>query len=299
MDETTNNEMDKYLENLPETVVDLVHDKVWTKRIDEIAGKYSLNEEQKTALQDITLFVLVGMESPETFGTSIETELGISELLVEQILKDLDERVFQYAAEFVEKNNGTISASTDSDVSKVPLRKPFDVLGKQKEEVEVPPVILPMVESEGERRKVMEQNRIANSERPDADIAGTLRASIGNPVPQSTRPIAQVPENLPGIAVEKPIIDTDNQIKDGVFIGSEFIQKPIAVPRFNAVSAPENPENKTADELSARINNEQQPQSIIDAKLNSITSATVPADKKPVVEYPPRYTSDPYREPIE
>jgi hypothetical protein len=292
-------ESSKYIETTPKELQKIISDKLWNKRVEEIATKYSLTEEQSMVLQNLALAVIIEIESKETLGKTLETELGISELLTEQIMKDLDERVFQYAAEFVEKYGGAINPAVDLNVSKVEVKTPFDILGKQKDEVEIPPVILPMVESDEQRRKVMEQNRIANSEHPAAGVSGTLRASIGNPVPQSTRPVAQVPENLPGIAVEKPIIDIDNQIKDGAFIGSEFIQKPIAVPRFNAVSAPENPENKTADELSIRINNEQQPQSIIDAKLNSVTSASAPADKKPEVQYPPRYGSDPYREPIE
>jgi hypothetical protein len=308
----------EYTESAPKNIKNIVADNIWPKRVAEIATKYSLTEDQTIILQNLILSVIIEVEQKENLVASLETELGISELLTEQIMKDLDERVFQYATDFIEKGGetdlplpkfdrpdadvaGALQTSADNTATKVPVRTPFDVLGKQKEEVEIPPVILPMVESDEDRKKVAEQNRIANTERPDADVAGALRASIGNSVSPSARPVAQAPANLPGIAVEKPIIDTDNQIKDGVFIGSEFIQKPIAVPRFNATSAPENPENKnqTADSLSARINQTEKPQNIIDNKLNSVVSSTAPADKKPEVEYPPRYTVDPYREPIE
>lgn len=87
MDETNNNELDKYLENLPDSVASLAQDKTWPKRVDEIASKYSLTDEQKSALQDIVLTMLVGMEDPETFEKLILTELSISQILAGQIFK--------------------------------------------------------------------------------------------------------------------------------------------------------------------------------------------------------------------
>src|ERR1035437_5959007 len=251
MDETKNNEIDKYLETLPDNVTELVHDKVWPKRVDEIAAKYSLNDEQKSALQDIVLFVLVGMESPETFGASLETELGISELLVEQILADLDERVFQYAAEFIEKQN-----NPDESTS-IEVRTPFDILDKQIEEVEIAPNILPLVESDEERKKVM------------AEIPANLP---GMPVETKENGYGDMPSTKDNIGSGTPII------QEGTFVGSEFAQKPIAVPRFNAVSAPET--------VSTTVPPTSQ-------------NPVAPADKKPEIQNPPRYTSDPYREPIE
>jgi hypothetical protein len=287
MDEETLKTMPDYVQKLPKKIRDFIFDGEWESRTEEIAIKYSLNENQTDILINQVLFIIIGLEKPEDFDASLETELGVSELLTEQIMKDLDARVFQYAFDFISRGSELI----------LPLPKlsesNFGVLNNQIEEVEIPPVILPLVESDEERKKVMEQNRIANTERPD--VAGALRASPTIPK------ISEVPANLPGVT-----IDTDNQIKDGAFIGSEFIQKPIVVPRFNSPSAdiagslePSIRDSDSQATLSARINQAEKPQNIIDAKLNSVTSASAPADKKPEVQYPPRYESDPYREPIE
>ena len=49
-----------------------------------------------------------------------------------------------------------------------------------------------------------------------------------------------------------------------------------------------------AKPLNADFLNKPQPQNIIYAKLNSVVSATA----KPEIQNPPRYTVDPYREPL-
>jgi hypothetical protein len=246
MDETNNNELDKYLENLPESVASLVQDKTWPKRVDEIASKYSLTDEQKSALQDIVLTMLVGMEDPETFEKLILTELSISQILAGQIFKDLDTRVFQYAFDFV-------SGNKKGDIPLPKWTGDMDVLDKQsKQEIdnskdlEIPPVILPMKETTEEREKIM----------------------------------AEIPTNLPGVE----ILTSNNQTKDltnsseqsqpkrETFVGKDFVQQPISVPRFNVASYPEQPATQP------------KPQNLAE-KLE--------------IQNPPRYTMDPYREPIE
>src|ERR1035437_6872145 len=179
MNEETLKTMPDYVQKLPQKVRDFVFDGVWESRTEEIATKYSLNESKTDIIINKVLFIIIGLETSEEFGASLETELGISELLTEQIMKDLDMRVFQYAFEFISKEHAPSEALPKLTGGT------FDVLGKQKEEVEIPPVILPLVESDEQRKKVMEQNRIANSERPTADVAVSLRASIGNSIPPS------------------------------------------------------------------------------------------------------------------
>ena len=296
MDNLTDNEIEKYLSGLSKPVLDLLQDKTWGKRVDEIALKYSLTEEQSTVLTNLVLFVLIGVESPETFSKSLETELGISELLAEQILADLDTRVFQYAADFIEqrKNVGapmsvlanaptpapkTESAPKPEPTPKTPENK-FEILNKQTEEkeVEIPPVILPMVESEGERKKVVEQNKIGN-------IPKNLPvAPVDN--------ISPVPKPAPKFTPE-----ADGKIQEVRFVGSEFVQKPIAVPRFSAVSAPE-PTKPIAVPTAP-----QSPTPTITPVATAPVVATAPTPAPATVapatvQNPPRYI-DPYREPIE
>jgi hypothetical protein len=76
-------------------------------------------------------------------------------------------------------------------------------------------------------------------------------------------------------------------IQDGRFVGSEFVQKPVAVPRFNRPSAEiaGSPEPSTRDNV---------PSGTLPSNGNIGSGTTT----KPEVQNPPRYT-DPYREPIE
>jgi hypothetical protein len=280
MDEETLKTMPDYVQKLPKKVQDFIFDGTWEERTKEIAIKYSLNEKQTDTFINKVLFVLIGMESPQTFGASLETELGISQILVEQILADLDTRVFQYAFDFISKQkeasetnqttsatNSTVTAASSNTTPSAPKIN-SNILYKQTEEVEVPPVILPRIESDEERKKVMEQNRIANTA-PD-NLPGVTIGEATNAVPQP-QPSQPQPSKIQTTPIKTA--DIAGQIQDGRFVGSEFVQKPIAVPRFNAVKSPENvppaPQNPTAS-----------------------------VDKKPEVQNPPRYT-DPYREPIE
>ena len=253
MDSLTDNEIKEYLSGLPKPVLELLQDDVWSKRVDEIASKYSLNEEQTDTLKNLVLFVLIGAEDPDTFEESLEKEVGISSLIGKQMVDELDARVFKYAFDFIDKQGGF----GQPVAAPVAAKSNFDVLEKQKEEVEIPPRILPMVESKEQREKVMAENRYVGA------------------APAKTAP---APANLPKAPAE-PV----GKIQEGTFIGADFVQKPISVPRFSAATP------------SAPVP-EVKPQNIIDQKLSSATSA---AEKKPAVEYPPRYGVDPYREPLE
>jgi hypothetical protein len=119
-----------------------------------------------------------------------------------------------------------------------------------------------------------EQNRIANTA-PD-NLPGV---TIGEAVNTAPQPQPSQPQQTPKIpATPIKTNDATDQTQDGRFVGSEFVQKPIAVPRFNAVSAPEQNASPTPQNPTAPAEN----------KL----------EQKPEIQNPPRYT-DPYREPIE
>ncbi len=111
MNLTTENAIPEYVQSLPKKVQDVVLNNVWQDRTEEIAKKYSLNTQQTDSLIDLTLYILIGLDTPDVFLSNLTNELGISQLLAEQIINDLDTRVFQYALSIVEgadKNMGAL-----------------------------------------------------------------------------------------------------------------------------------------------------------------------------------------------
>jgi hypothetical protein len=246
-------------------------------KVVEIGKKYSLNENQIDKLINILAEINTKTKNSDVLIATIINNLEISELLVKQILKDLDDQVFQYATDFISQRNKNENKTEITPAAPVvPAVKPtpkipqsiLNIFKKQQAEVEMPPVILPMVESDEERKKVLEQNKI-NENAPIKLIEKTVT---------KTPEIAKMPEIK------------QNPTQEGTFVGSEFIQKPIAVPRFNASA-----ENVVAAE--PKITASPKPQNIIDAKLNSIVNSKDSVQKQEV-QNPPRYTNDPYREPI-
>ncbi|HEY4505838.1 MAG TPA: hypothetical protein VJG67_04065, partial [Candidatus Paceibacterota bacterium] len=91
------NDLPEYVKNLPKPVQDMILAGVWSGIVGEIAKKYSLSPTQSDILTNNIVFVLTGLDTPETFLGLITSELGISRLLSEQIIQDLENRVFKYA----------------------------------------------------------------------------------------------------------------------------------------------------------------------------------------------------------
>lgn len=123
MDDQNSQNIDSYIKNLPQKVQDFVFDREWQDRVYEISKKYSLNEDQSENLADIVVLVLIGLQNPETFLDSIVKDLGVSRLLAEQIMEDIDKRVFDFAMKSVGslENNPPKSPSKEN----VPFIKPL------------------------------------------------------------------------------------------------------------------------------------------------------------------------------
>src|SRR3989338_1688659 len=112
MDNQTQNQIPEYVQKLPQAVQDFVYDGAWEVRTNEIARKYSLVAGQTDALANTVVLVLIGLESPDTFLDTLVTDLEISRLLGEQIMADLEKRVFEYALGVIEnKEKSTPSKS--------------------------------------------------------------------------------------------------------------------------------------------------------------------------------------------
>lgn len=141
MDELTQKEIEEYMSGLPQTVKNIILEDFWSKRTEEIGVKYSLSEKQLMVLQNLVLFVIIGVENPNTLGESIKNELGISELLAEQIKNDLEVRVFDYIIKTIqnqEKKGESIEKGEGDDLPEV--RPEITPLVEPQEKVRVRPV---------------------------------------------------------------------------------------------------------------------------------------------------------------
>jgi hypothetical protein len=128
------NNLASYIEQLPPKVQVFVFSGDWLEKTNQIATKYSLTETQSESLSDIVLFILIGLEKPENLLTAIVSELNISELLAEQIIEDINNRIFDVAIQKTTEENDNIEIRPEI----LPM-----VEGGEKVKVVPPPVNLP------------------------------------------------------------------------------------------------------------------------------------------------------------
>lgn len=129
------------VKNLPQTNRDVVFDGVWQERTGEIAKKYSLNETQTDSLINNVLYVLIDLIKPDNFLETIITDLGISRLLAEQIMEDLEIRVFEYAFKTIQnqdKKGGSSEKTVEDDLPEI--RPEITPMIEPEEKVRVRPV---------------------------------------------------------------------------------------------------------------------------------------------------------------
>ncbi len=135
MDKNTYN---NYIENLPKPIKDFVFNSDWEEKVIEICKKYGLNEEQTNNLTDSVVLILVGLEKPNNFLSNMISDLNISKLLAEQILEDLENRVFDHALKQIEKE-GLEKNSSENTENK-------EKLMSSSTQLELKPENLPMIE---------------------------------------------------------------------------------------------------------------------------------------------------------
>lgn len=292
MNELTNKEIQDYLSGLSLSVLNAVNDKTWSKRTGEIALKYSLSEEQTNTLRNLVMFVMIGVENPDTFQKSIEEELGISNLLAEQLVKDIDERVFQYVVNLIQEKPSV----------KEPVAAP--VVEKEKVFITTPNP-KPVVNTEQPKKE------IPKDEHTDFDVLRTMSKDIEylknnqdpvmhNVIDRQTKPniempkaspvveqkTAAAPANLPGVEIHQeitPEIKIDDLGDNKVFMGSEFMKQSTETkPVVQENTKPEPPK------WGSNIN-------------DGSTSTNTPPKTENTQEKisVPRYTADPYREPLD
>lgn len=276
----------KYINNLPVNVQDVIYDSEWEQRITEITKKYSLNQEQTENLINLVLLVLVGIEKPETLMEKIILDLSISKLLAEQIINDLEKRVFDYALNMVE-NKTSKPSTTKPTTSTVP---------------EIRPENLPMVEDENTVSIPKYFSRVAPAPTPSPvqtptksiqkEVESEVEAFFGKPnqLTQKPKEESSTPSRIVFGKTDNTTTSSPAPISSPTTSNNqeEFVQKPGFIPKFG---------NTSFNDPLAPVPTPQTSQSIIDNKLSGTTSSQIekPPQTPPVHEY----VVDPYREPLE
>lgn len=91
-------------ENLPSVVVDALDTINLPKIISEIGTKYQIHIDTQGVLNSQVYFVLIGLTKAEDLPEKLKTSLEISEDRLAQVIKELNERIFQPIRENIRKN---------------------------------------------------------------------------------------------------------------------------------------------------------------------------------------------------
>lgn len=90
--------------NLQPEIQAIILDPSYDKNIVEIATRYELKPEEISELELSTTMVLLGQIHPDDYKTSLTDDLDIPEYKIDNIIKDIGEKVFKNVLEIIKKN---------------------------------------------------------------------------------------------------------------------------------------------------------------------------------------------------
>ncbi|KKQ99393.1 MAG: hypothetical protein UU11_C0001G0054 [Parcubacteria group bacterium GW2011_GWF2_40_69] len=318
MNEDILKDQPEYVKNLPKPIQDFIFNSAWSERVEEIAKKYTLNETQTEDLVDNVLLLLIGLLEPKELLGTIIAELNISQLLAEQLVDDLEVRVFDYALKSMQnKEKGLIlpAENTKSEMPPVPTT-PKSVLDIQNDLPEIRPEITPLVEL-GETAHT---NPVLTTQK-EATPQRVYKYGPQDPVKTEQVAPIHIPESpkLSPEQIQKPFsvpryIGEDGEVKPE----TEMLQKPARISYGGTSTTSELPEAESFMDLNTGGEmkktayipsyNKTQPEEPAKPQEIKATETKPVAEVKP--EEPPkipepitppvkRYDVDPYREPLE
>lgn len=97
--------INNYIQKLPKQIQVFINSGLWEEKVSEISKKYSLSSDQIESLLDLVILVLTLVIEPPKLKDLIIEDLSVSDLLAEQIVVDLENRVFDYALKQIEKES--------------------------------------------------------------------------------------------------------------------------------------------------------------------------------------------------
>ncbi len=117
-------EIPDYVKKLPPEAQDFIFSSIWEDRTKEVARKYSLNESQTESLINTVALVLIGVENPDDLYTDLLEDLKTSKLLTEQIISELEKRVFEFGVKIILDNKKPESDIKEKPDTTIPELKP-------------------------------------------------------------------------------------------------------------------------------------------------------------------------------
>lgn len=135
MNDQDKKEIGEYLKKLPQNIKKLIANDEWRKKVGEISQKYSLTTEQSESLENEVLMVIIGLTQAEEFKNVLQEEIQISDLIADQLSKELDKRVFEYMVKELEAEHVVSLANT---MKKEELASAKQAQTVQKKESELP-----------------------------------------------------------------------------------------------------------------------------------------------------------------
>lgn len=89
---------------LPKEMQEVVNSFDWIKITEEIAEKYSLDEDETTNFQLETLLLLIGTTDPEFYAINIENQVEITKDEAENIARESFQKIFTPLNELITEN---------------------------------------------------------------------------------------------------------------------------------------------------------------------------------------------------
>ncbi len=268
-------------------------DKTWELRIMEISQKYSLTPDQTQALKDEVLYVIVGLTLEENFTGAVISALSISQLIAEELITELNTRVFQYAENVIE--------SEDVKIPPIKLTPDFS-----NPTLELPPNDLPMVEGGETAHDVARSDTVQSQPEATATASGI---SVPRYIPPTSEPVRVSETSGPVSATDaSPKPTLSSEIAEQMSVMDAASATPhvhesladVALMRSPVRDAQPHPTQPSTQSSAPSSASSQFSSSQPGQKSASAQERSAP-DNLPGIEIIPdkKYPTDPYREPLE
>ncbi|MEK7186750.1 MAG: hypothetical protein AAB690_02700 [Patescibacteria group bacterium] len=96
-----NDTLQEKIKNTPEEIKAVLSGSFWSLVIDQISRNNNFSEEQRVLLENEALFVLLGMELAKDLKQNIRQNLGLDELVSQNIANEIYEKIFKNVEDFL------------------------------------------------------------------------------------------------------------------------------------------------------------------------------------------------------
>ncbi len=172
----------------PEQIRKFVMEKKWVPIVEDISKKNNFSLEQKAALENETIFVLVGLDLLDNLEKNLLESLGIELVLVKVIVAELNERIFFEIKSFLPTEIEEVLPQTEQQKSTSNSISDFQSLPSVKTtELEVLPQM--SVVPEG---KVMDHLPPITPTQPKVTASGGTPQNAVAPTPETIVPFKPI-----------------------------------------------------------------------------------------------------------